>query len=73
MDCSRRVQIETEFSEASAAFEKARDRLQRQMGVSSKPEYDRLNREVEEAWATLQRVRHELDHHIREHSCLAVL
>ncbi len=61
--------METDFSQASAAFEASRERLQARMGVSSKHEYERLNREVEEAWATLQKVRHELDHHIREHSC----
>ena|ERR1700680_117925 len=69
MPCEEKLRLERERREARAGFVAADENLRNKIGVSAKEEFLSLNRVVEEAWGRLQRARHALDQHIREHGC----
>ena len=61
--------LKAEYARADAIFNEAQLKLRERVGVSSRAEYERLNKTLDEAWGALNKVRSALDRHIREHRC----
>ena len=71
MLCHLRKRLEKEHTDAGAAFDIARGQLRGRIGISTKDEYEDLNRRADKTWTLLNDASERLDGHIRDHGCEA--
>jgi hypothetical protein len=71
MGCTDAIRLERTLAQALAIFEEAQRQIQSRLGVLPRAEYFALSRDVDRAWAAVQRARTALDKHFREHPCRA--
>ena len=69
MACSERARLEEKLARATHTFEAADRAFKDKLGITSAPEYRRLNRVLGSARKELQQVRLELNRHIQTHGC----
>jgi hypothetical protein len=64
-----KTRIATEYEAATLKFSEAVTQLYRNIGTSSKEEYDRLNQIADETRGKSEQARLALEKHITEHCC----
>ena len=71
MMCLRHAKLLRFYQRAERTYLTTLDALGAARATTSRPEYERLARYVEQARAKLDQARNELDRHIAEHDCYA--
>jgi hypothetical protein len=71
MQCSVRLQLEKNYQDARATFDKAAQTLWQRIGTSPLKEYKRMHARMVKAWHVLGGVQRELEQHVDEHCCLS--
>jgi cell division septal protein FtsQ len=66
---SRKAALLKAYSAATAAFSSRLDLLNGRIGTSSRDEYERLRRQVDEARVASEHGRLALERHVAEHGC----
>jgi hypothetical protein len=69
MPCKKKELLWVKYGEAIARFAEIVVKLQKQMGVLSKAEYDLRLQLAEDARIKSEEARIEFDRHVREHQC----
>jgi hypothetical protein len=69
MTCTEKQRLVQEYETATAKFAEAVAQLQRQIGTSSRPEYERLQRVSDEARVKSEQARLALKQHVSTHKC----
>lgn len=69
MGCEVKVRLASEYEEATAIFCEAVAELRRNIGTSSKEEYERLGRLANGARVKSKQARLALEQHTAEHRC----
>jgi hypothetical protein len=69
MSCKIKVRLTTNYETATAQFSEAVTELRRNIGTSSKEEYDRLARAANDSRVKSEQARLALEQHIAEHRC----
>jgi hypothetical protein len=69
MNCEVKVRLATEYEAATAAFSRAVAELRRNIGTSTKEEYEALGRLSTDARVKSEQARLALEQHLAEHRC----
>jgi hypothetical protein len=69
MSCTHKEQLAQEYKTTTTRFAEAVAQLQRQIGTSSRSEYERLQRASDEARVKSEQARLALEHHVATHGC----
>jgi hypothetical protein len=69
VSCTIKIRLTTKYETATALFSEAVTELRRNIGTSTKEEYDRLDRAANDARAKSEQARLALEQHIAEHRC----
>ena len=69
MACEEKQRLGLEYEMATKRFSQAVSELQQKMGVSTKPEYERLSRIADEARVRSEQARLALEQHVGAHLC----
>jgi hypothetical protein len=69
MHCETKVRLTATYETATAVFSEAVTELRRNIGTSTKKEYDRLGRIANDARVKSEQARLALEQHIAEHRC----
>lgn len=69
MTCEEKARLMSEYETTAKKFSETVTELQRKMGTSTKPEYERLNRATDEARLKSEQARLALEQHIAAHNC----
>jgi hypothetical protein len=69
MSCEEKTRLAQDYDAATAKFAEAVRQLQRNIGTSTRAEYDRLQRISDEARVKSEQARLTLEHHIAAHDC----
>lgn len=69
MRCEQKQRLAHEYEAATAKFAEAVGHLQRNIGTSTRPEYERLQRASDEARLKSEQARLALEQHIAAHGC----
>jgi hypothetical protein len=69
MSCEIKLRLTTNYETATALFSQAVTELRRNIGISTKEEYDRLARAANDARGKSEQARLALEQHIAEHRC----
>ncbi len=69
MTCEEKSRLVSEYETAAKRFAEAVTGLQKKIGTSTKSEYERLNRVVDEARLKSEQARLALEQHVAAHNC----
>jgi hypothetical protein len=69
MSCTHKEQLAQAYKATTARFAEAVAQLQRQIGTSSRSEYERLQRASDEARVKSEQARLALEQHVITHGC----
>jgi hypothetical protein len=69
MRCEEKARLTQEYEAATAKFAEAVGQLQRNLGTSTRPEYERLQRVSNEARVKSEQARLSLEQHLAAHGC----
>jgi hypothetical protein len=69
MNCDMKARLTIEYEATTTVFSEAVTELKRNIGISTKEEYDRLSRIANDARVKSERARLALEQHIAEHRC----
>jgi hypothetical protein len=69
MSCEEKARLAQDYEAATAKFSEAVRQLQRKIGTSTRPEYDRLQRISDEARVKSEQARLALEQHMAAHDC----
>jgi hypothetical protein len=69
MGCEEKTRLAQEYETATAKFAAAVRKLQRNIGTSTRPQYERLQRASDEARVKSEQARLSLEQHMATHDC----
>jgi hypothetical protein len=69
ISCEEKERLAQEYGAITARFAEAVRQLQRNIGTSSRPEYERLQRVSDEARVSSEQARLALERHMATHEC----
>lgn len=69
MSCAMKVQLSSEYEAATAEFSKVAAELRRNIGTSTKENYEQLGHRANEARMKSEQARRTLEQHMAEHHC----